>query len=268
MQEALHAHDAILRGAIAAHGGEVFKTGGDAFYAAFRRPADALGAAVDAQQTLARHNFTDVGGLAVRMAVHVGTSERREGDYFGPALNRAARLLSLAHGGQVLVTSSVAELIEAEREQHHALRRLGAHALDDPLQPVVVHQVDVPGLPDDFPPLRTVENRRTNLPRQPSPLIGRAVDLARLISLLSQSALVTVTGPGGVGKTRIVLEAGAQLLDQFLDGVWLVQLAAISDPLLVASAATNALGVVTSSGKTSLPSSSRCSPSRRTCACW
>lgn len=250
MQKALRAHDATLRNAIAAGSGEVFKTGGDAFYAAFPRPADALGAAVEAQRALAQQDFADVGGLAVRMAVHVGTAERREGDYFGPALNRAARLLSLAHGGQVLVTSSVAELIEAEREQCVQLRRLGAHALDDPLQPVVVHQVDVPGLPNDFPPLRTVENRRTNLPRQPSKLIGRAADLAHLTSLLSQSALVTVTGPGGVGKTRMVLEAGSQHLDRFADGVWLVQLAAISDPLLIASAAMNALGIVSSSGKT------------------
>lgn len=250
MQEALRVHDEILRKAVAAHGGEVFKTGGDAFSAAFRRPSDAVGAAIDAQQALARADFGSVDGLAVRMAVHVGTAERREGDYFGPALNRVARLLSLGHGGQVLVTSSASELIAAERENRHTLRHLGAHPLDDPLQPVDVHQVDVPGLPHEFPPLRTTENRPTNLPRQPTPLIGRDAELERISALLSQNPLVTVTGTGGVGKTRITLEAGARLLERFPDGVWLVELAAISDASLVPSAATNALAVDTSSAKT------------------
>ena len=232
MQEALRVHDEILREAVAAHGGEVFKTGGDAFSAAFRRPSDAVGAAIDAQQALARADFGSVDGLAVRMAVHVGTAERREGDYFGPALNRVARLLSLGHGGQVLVTSSASELIAAERENRHTLRHLGAHPLDDPLQPVDVHQVDVPGLPHEFPPLRTTENRPTNLPRQPTPLIGRDAELERISALLSQNPLVTVTGTGGVGKTRITLEAGARLLERFPDGVWLVELAASSSRVL------------------------------------
>ena len=252
MQDALRAHDEILRKAIGGHGGEVFKTGGDAFNAAFRRPSDAVGAAIDAQQALARHDWSAVGGLAVRMAVHVGTAERREGDYFGPALNRVARLLTLGHGGQVLVTSSASELIAAERENLHALRLLGTHTLDDPLQPVAVYQVDVPNLPHEFPPLRTIENRPTNLPRQPTPLIGRDAELGHVSELLSQHQMVTVTGTGGVGKTRITLEAGAKLLDRFPDGVWLVELAAISDASLVPGAVTTALGIDTSSAKTPL----------------
>jgi len=250
MQEALRAHDDVLRAAIAAHGGEIFKTGGDAFNAAFRRPSDAIGAAVDAQQTLARHDWSAVEGLGVRMAVHVGTAEKREGDYFGPALNRVARLLTLGHGGQVLVTSSAAELVAAERENRHTLRHLGAHPLDDPLQPVGVHQLDVPGLPHEFPPLRTTENRPTNLPRQPTALIGRDAELERLHGLLSQNQLVTVTGTGGVGKTRITLEMGIRLLDRFPDGAWLVELAAISDAALVPGAVTTALHIDTSSAKT------------------
>jgi len=252
MQAALRVHDEILRHAIAAHGGEVFKTGGDAFNAAFRRPSDAVGAAIDAQQALARAAWSAVGGLAVRMAVHVGTAERREGDYFGPALNRVARLLTLGHGGQVLVTSSASELIAAERENVHALRLLGTHTLDDPLQPVAVYQVDVPGLPHEFAPLRTTENRPTNLPRQPTALIGRDAELDHVAALLSERQLVTVTGTGGVGKTRITLEAGAKLLDRFPDGVWLVELAAISDASLVPGAVTTALGIDTSSAKTPL----------------
>jgi predicted ATPase/class 3 adenylate cyclase len=252
MQEALRAHDEILRKAILKHGGEVFKTGGDAFNAAFRRPSDAVGAAIDAEQALASHDWSAVGGLAVRMAVHVGTAERREGDYFGPALNRVARLLTLGHGGQVLVTSSASELIVAERENVHALRLLGTHTLDDPLQPVAVYQVDVPNLPHEFPPLRTTENRPTNLPRQPTPLIGRDAELGHVSELLTQHQMVTVTGTGGVGKTRITLEAGAKLLDRFPDGVWLVELAAISDASLVPGAVTTALGIDTSSAKTPL----------------
>ncbi len=252
MQEALRAHDDILRSAISAHGGEVFKTGGDAFNAAFRRPSDAVGAAIKAQQALARHDWSAVDGLAVRMAVHVGTAEKREGDYFGPALNRVARLLTLGHGGQVLVTSSAAELVAAERENRHTLRHLGAHPLDDPLQPVGVHQVDVPDLPHEFPPLRTTENRPTNLPRQPTALIGRDAELERLRTLLSQNPLVTVTGTGGVGKTRITLEVGTRLLDRFPDGAWLVELAAISDATLVPGAVTTALDIDTSSAKTPL----------------
>lgn len=186
------------------------------------------------------------------MAVHVGTAEKRDGDYFGPALNRVARLLALGHGGQVLVTSSGAELVAAERENRHTLRHLGAHPLDDPLQPVGVHQVDVPGLPHEFPPLRTVENRPTNLPRQPTALIGRDAELERIRTLLAQNQLVTVTGTGGVGKTRITLEVGTRLLDSFPDGAWLVELAAISDATLVPGAVTNALDIDTSSAKSPL----------------
>ena len=252
MQEALRAHDDILRSAISAHGGEVFKTGGDAFNAAFRRPSDAVGAAITAQQALARHDWSAVDGIAVRMAVHVGTAEKRDGDYFGPALNRVARLLTLGHGGQVLVTSSAAELVAAERENRHTLRHLGAHPLDDPLQPVSVHQIDVPDLPHEFPPLRATENRPTNLPRQPTALIGRDAELERLRALLSQNQLVTVTGTGGVGKTRITLEVGTRLLDRFPDGAWLVELAAISDATLVPGAVTTALHIDTSSAKTPL----------------
>lgn len=252
MQEALRIHDDLLRTAIAAHGGTVFKTGGDAFYAAFSRPADALGAAIDAQQALAQRDWSAVGGLAVRMAVHVGTALQREGDYFGPALNRVARLLALGHGGQVLVTPSVAELVVAERESRHTLHHLGAHPLDDPLQPVGVYQVDVPGQPHEFAPLRTIDLRPTNLPRQPTALIGRDDELARINTLLAENPLVTVTGTGGVGKTRITLEAGVRLLDRYPDGVWLVELAAISDASLVPGAVTTALGIDTSSAKTPL----------------
>ena len=221
MQKAMREHDAVLREAIAAHGGEVFKTAGDAFHAVFPRPLDAIGAALDAQRAIAAHDFSSVGGLKVRMAVHVGTAQRRDGDLFGPALNRVARLLALGHGGQLLITSSAAELITAERESAFVLRHVGTPALDDPSQPVDVYQVEVAGLPLDFPPIRTTPARPTNLPRQLTVLIGRDAELERVRAMLADSPLVTVTGTGGVGKTRVTLEAGDRMLGQFRDGVWL-----------------------------------------------
>ncbi len=243
MQQAMRRHDDVLRNAIATHRGEVFKTGGDAFYAAFRRPADAVAAAVAAQHEIAHVEWSAVGGLRVRMAVHIGTAEHREGDYFGPAPNRNARLLALGHGGQILVTSSAAELIGAERESRYALRRIGTHPLDDPMQHVAVYQVDVPSLPQHFPPLRTPENRPTNLPRQPTPLIGREMELERLCALVAANPLVTLTGTGGVGKTRLALEAGTQRLHDYSDGAWLVELAPVTDPATVPGTVITALGI-------------------------
>jgi TolB-like protein/class 3 adenylate cyclase len=154
MAKALAAHDAAVREAVARHDGEVFKTAGDGFLAVFRRPSDAVLAACAMQTELAARSWPGIGVLRARAAVHCGTAERRGGDYFGPALNRCARLLALCHGGQVLVTASVAEILASEREIAAPLRYMGDHPLDDPLQPVSVHQVLVQGLPQDFAPPR------------------------------------------------------------------------------------------------------------------
>ena len=241
MQAALAEHDRILRDAIAANEGEVFKTAGDAFFAAFKRPSDAVTAAITVQKVLALHDWSAVESLKVRMAVHCGTAEKRQGDYFGPALNRCARLLVLGHGGQILVTSATAELLASEREVKEPTRLIGTHPLDDPMQPVGIHQVVVAGLSQDFPPLRTPETRPTNLPRHLTPLIGRADELGTIKELIGASRLVTLTGPGGVGKTRLAVEAGIELLPHFAQGVWLVELAPLSDPKLVVSALGTAL---------------------------
>lgn len=243
MQAAVREHDHLLNVTVTAHGGRVFKTTGDGLYAAFRLPADAINAAVAAQQALASRDWSAVGGLAVRMAVHVGTAQRRDDDYFGPALNRAARLLPLAHGGQVLVSASAAEMVAAERDSAHALRLLGTHPLDDPLQPVGLYQVSVPGSRHDFPPLRTEDLRPTNLPRQLAPLIGRAADRDHLLALLAVHPLVTLTGAGGVGKTRLALDVAAQKLSDFAQGVWLMELAPINDPTLVPGVVASALEI-------------------------
>ena len=161
MEQAVARHDQIIREAVVGHGGEVFKAAGDAFYAAFARPADAVNAAVAAQRALGSENWADVDGLKVRMAVHFGSAEQRGSDFFGPAPNRTARLLDLAHGGQVLATASTAELLVAEREVQATLEKVGTNALDDPAQPVGVFQVVAPGLVHGFPPLREPKKSRT-----------------------------------------------------------------------------------------------------------
>jgi len=248
MQEALREHDRILNDAVAERGGRVFKTTGDGLYAAFDLPADAVNAAVAAQQALAARDWSSVGGLAVRMALHVGTAERRNADYFGPALNRAARLLPLAHGGQILVTAAAAEMVASERDSGYAFRLLGTYPLDDPLQQVGVLQVDARGLRCDFPPPRSADVRPTNVPRQLGPLIGREADRERLLALLRAHSLVTVTGPGGVGKSCLAVDVVAEMLSDFAQGAWLVELAPISDPGLVAGAVANTLEIPLSPG--------------------
>ncbi|MBS0275092.1 MAG: tetratricopeptide repeat protein [Proteobacteria bacterium] len=263
MQQALARHDAILREAIADANGEVFKTAGDAFYAAFKRPVEAIASAIAAQHMLAKEDWSDVDELKVRMAVHVGTSEKREQDFFGPALNRCARLLVLAHGGQLLITSATAELLNAEREIDAPLRLLGSYPLDDPAQRVGIYQVVIADLPQEFPPLRGAGELATNLPQRLSPLIGREDELETIGKMIAGNRLVTLTGPGGVGKTRLALETGRDQLTKFAaasdslhpgpalfdKGVWFVELAPLGDPALVPSAISTALGIELSEGK-------------------
>ena len=170
MEKAVARHDEIIQEVVNAHAGEVFKAGGDAFYVAFARPADAVNAAVAAQRDLRAEDFSAVEGLKVRMAVHVGSAERRGNDFFGPALNRTARLLELAHGGQILVTASLPELLAAERDVDAGFVRVGMNPLDDPAQPVGIFQVAGKNLPADFPPLRTAKTRLAALdPVVPKP---------------------------------------------------------------------------------------------------
>jgi TolB-like protein/class 3 adenylate cyclase/Tfp pilus assembly protein PilF len=174
MENAVARHDEIIRGAVSEHGGQIFKASGDAFYAAFTRPADAVNAAVAAQRALLREDFFAVEGLRVRMAIHVGSAEQRGNDYFGPALNRTARLIELAHGAQILVTASLPELLAAERDVQATFDRVGTHPLDDPAQPVGVYQVVARGLPEVFPPLRTAKTRLPDAPAADAPAVLRA----------------------------------------------------------------------------------------------
>jgi predicted ATPase/class 3 adenylate cyclase len=227
MGRALSHHDAIVRGAIAGHGGFVFATGGDGFAAVFGRAADALKAAEEAQDSLAGETWPADLSLRVRMGVHTGEAEERSGDYFGPAVNRAARLMMLGHGGQVLCSSVTAGLFEGS-----GLVDLGVHRLRDLSEPVRVYQMGA-GV---FAPLRSLESFPGNLPLQLSSFVGREKELARVAKALEASRLVTLTGVGGVGKTRLALQTAAEVLPRFPDGAWLCELDAVRDPELVIQA--------------------------------
>ncbi len=236
MKAAVREHEDLIRAAIGAHNGYVFKTMGDALCAAFYNVADAIAAALEAQLALVKEDWANVGGLKVRMAIHTGHTDERQGDYFGPAVNRVARLLAIGHGGQVLVSGASADLSQGELPPQAALRDLGAHRLKDLTHPEQVYQLVSPDLQPEFPPLRSLEALPNNLPLQITSFVGRELELLTVSEALAKHRLVTLVGAGGVGKTRLALQAGADLLDRYEDGVWLVELAPISDPLLVPSA--------------------------------
>ncbi len=252
MSEALARHDEILGDAIEANGGYVFKTVGDAFCAAFPTAPEALEATHCAQRALSVQAWPEeIGALRVRMAVHTGATEERGGDYFGPPVNRVARLLSAGHGGQVLLSLATQELVRDELPEGVGLRDLGERRLKDLFRPERVFQLIAPDLPSGFSPLKTLDARLNNLPTQPTPLVGREREVAEVCGRLRRLdvRLLTLIGPGGTGKTRLGLQAGAELLDEFEGGVFFVALAPVSDPDLVASTIAGPLGVVESGDK-------------------
>jgi predicted ATPase/class 3 adenylate cyclase len=243
MGAALARHDALMREAIEAHGGYVFKQVGDAFCAAFATTRDATSSALRAQRALEAEDFSTVGGIRVRMAVHVGQAQERGGDYFGPTLNRVARLLAIGHGGQVLVSGAAAELLQEALPEQGGLRDLGPHRLKDLARPERVYQLAAPGLLDEFPALRSLEHLPNNLPQQLTSFVGRDDAVAEIKQFLSEHRLVTLLGTGGVGKTRCAIQAAAELLDGYADGAWFVELAPISDASLVAGTVAQRLAV-------------------------
>ncbi len=243
MRAALARHDALLREEIARYNGHLFKTVGDAVYAAFADPLVAMGAALAAQQRLFATSWDVPGGVRVRMAVHTGAAESQDGDYVGPTLNRIARLLSAGHGGQILLSETTRALIEGALPAGVTVRDHGRHRLKDLAQPERIFQLIAPGLPDVFPPLRTLDAFPNNLPRQLTSFVGREREMEEVAALVPATQLVTLTGPGGSGKTRLALQVAADLVEAFADGVWLVGLEALTDPALVEPAIASVLGV-------------------------
>jgi class 3 adenylate cyclase len=216
MRLAVATHDDLVRGAIQANGGYVFATGGDGFAAAFARTADAVAAAQAAQAALVQ-----LDGIAVRMGINTGEVHERDGDYFGPAVNRTARLMAAGHGGQVLISGVTAELVPGL-----VLRNLGERRLRDLSSPLLIWQLGT----TEFPPLRTLGELPGNLPVQLTSFVGREAELSALTELLAAHRMVTLTGTGGVGKTRLAVHLAADLLDRYRDGVWLVELASVEGP--------------------------------------
>jgi predicted ATPase/class 3 adenylate cyclase len=246
MRISLARHDEILQEAIEGHGGFVFKTVGDAFCAAFATALDALESALAAQRALLSEPWgEEIDALRARMALHTGTADERNGDYFGPAVNRVARLLSAGHGGQVLLSLATQELVRNQLPTGTWLRDLGERRLKDLSRPERIFQLAAPDLPPEFPPLRTLESSPNNLPLQHTPLIGREREVEEVCARLRSPGvrLLTLTGPGGAGKTRVGLQAAAELLMEFEDGIFFVALAAIADPALVASTIARTLGL-------------------------
>jgi predicted ATPase/class 3 adenylate cyclase len=247
MRAAVARHDALLGSAIHDHHGSLYKHVGDAVQAAFFTPADALASAVAAQRALIDQPWPETGSLRVRMALHVGeAAPDARGDYHQVAcLNRLARLLAAGSGGQILLTEAVRHQVDGRLPSGVSLIDLGKHRLRDLLEPEQVSQVVIPGLPDHFPPLKSLEGHPTNLPIQPNPLVGREAELVAVSDLLLHQdvRLVTLTGVGGTGKTRLALQVAAEALDRFEDGAFFVDLAPLADPALVLPTIAATLGV-------------------------
>jgi predicted ATPase/class 3 adenylate cyclase len=249
MRQALAHHDALTRAAVDGNRGVLVKMSGDGAHAAFEDPLDALAATLELQRALVAPGATGGVHLRVRCGLHIGVSERRENDFFGPAVNRAARIMSVAHGGQVLLSEAVAALVRERLPAGVALRDLGAVRLRDLSNVEHVYQVVHPELRASFPALRSLEATPNNLPQQLTSFIGREHELLEIRKSLRETRLLTLLGLGGIGKTRLSLHAAADAMVDYPDGVWFVELAALADGRLVPQAVASVLGVREEAGR-------------------
>jgi predicted ATPase/class 3 adenylate cyclase len=239
----LDAHSEIVRGAIGAHEGTVVSTEGDSFFAVFPSAQGAVRAAANIQRGLAEHPWPPGSELSVRIGIHTGEGRLGADNYVGMDVHRASRIAAAAHGGQTIISATTQALVGAELEDDLSLADLGPHRLKDLPSLDRLWQLDVDGLPHDFPALRSLDARPNNLPEVATPLIGRGSELRILADLLQRRPLLTITGPGGAGKTRLALAAGRQALPGFADGVFIVPLEEARDRPSVVSAIAVALGV-------------------------
>jgi len=245
MRAALARHDRLLHRAIEAHGGRFVKTTGDGVHAVFDAAADALAAALAGQRALTDEPWPEPVTLRVRMGIHSGEAQARAGDYYGPTLNRAARLMAAGHGGQILLSGAARDNAGERLPPGASVRDLGERRLKDLSAPIRVWQLVAADLPAEFPPVNTLDARPNNLPVQPTPLIGREVEAADALARLRRGGarLLTLTGPGGTGKTRLALHVAAELVDECAGGVFVVALAPIRAPELVAPTVARTLGL-------------------------
>ncbi len=248
MKHALARHDALSRATVEAHHGLIVKMTGDGIHAAFDDPLDAVVAALELQQALSELNASGELALSVRCGLDAGVVERRDNDYFGTPVNRAARIMAAAHGGQVLISDPVAVLVRDRLPVGVSLRDLGRVRFRDLTSLERVHQLLHPRLRADFPALRTLAATPNNLPQQLTAFIGRTRELAEVNRLLGKTRVLTLHGVGGIGKTRLALQAAADVLGDYPDGVWLVELASFADPRNVPLAVAAVLGVKEEAG--------------------
>src|SRR5215471_7169484 len=247
-------HHGLIRSALAGHGGTEVDTAGDGFFAVFSSPRACVAAVVEMQRALQAHGWPGGERVQVRMGMHAGEAEQTAAGLVGLDVHRAARIAAVAHVGQVLVSQTAAALAEGALPPGAGLRDLGWHRLKDLGRPEQIFQLCAAGLPAQFPPLRSLGNPAlpNNLPAQLAAFIGRDREIGEVRALVGSARLVTLTGAGGAGKTRLGLQVAAELLDGSGDGVWLVELATVTDDDAVAAAIAGALRIPAQPGQPAL----------------
>jgi predicted ATPase/class 3 adenylate cyclase/predicted negative regulator of RcsB-dependent stress response len=246
--DVLATHNRILRGAFEEHGGTELSSAGDGLYFSFQSARAALAATVAGQRALATEEWPPGAAVKVRIGLHTGEPISSEAGLVGVDVHRAARISQAGHGGQILVSNTTRDLVANELPAGVALVDLGQHALKDLAGPQRIYQVAADGLQTAFPPLRSLDSRPNNLPRQMTSFVGRADDLLSARQMIVSAPMVTVTGPGGVGKTRFAVQVCVETLDKFEEGVWMIELGALADPDLVPQSVAAALGISERSG--------------------
>jgi predicted ATPase/class 3 adenylate cyclase len=242
-------HMGLIRRAVDDHAGICVRTEGDAVFAVFPEARKAVSAAIAAQRALAAHEWPEGAEVRVRMGLHSGEAYLSGDDYGGFEVNRAARIAAAGHGGQIVLSDTTRALVADALTGGVGIRDLGTHALRDVPRPEHLFQLDVPGLPTDFPALRTTAPTVGELPRRLTSFLGRDGDVASVAELLGQSRLVTITGPGGIGKTSLAVETARSVADRFADGAWFVGLADVEDPATVRSVIARTIGLFDGPGR-------------------
>lgn len=249
-QKVLEDQAAVMRKAFTPKGGVEVSTAGDSFFVVFQSAPRAFEAAIDAQQLISSHDWPEGSAITVRVGLHTGEGKLGGDNYIGIDVNRGARIAAAGHGGQVLISASTRSLVDGCLKEGIGIRDLGEHRLKDLERPERIFQIVIPGLKSDFPALKSLDARPNNLPAQMTSFIGRRSEIEAVTALMENNRLVTLTGPGGTGKTRLSLAAGAELLDDFPDGVFFVALGPISDEALVIPTIAQAVGVKEAGAKT------------------